>query len=79
MISTVTTATVSVVTTAAFAGSLGLIAIVTLFFLLAQKGIVSADDSQSSRAFRQALNVAIIPLVIGFIMIVGVKVVEALK
>ena len=79
MISTVTTATVSVVTTAGLAGSLGLIAIVTLFFLLAQKGIVSADDTQSSRAFRRALNVAIIPLVIGVIMIVGVKVVEALK
>jgi len=79
MISTVTTATVSTVTTVALAGSLGLIAIITLLTLLVQKEIASADETQPSRALSRALNIAIVPLLIGFVMIVAVKVTEALK
>jgi len=79
MISTVTTATISTVTTVVLAGSLGLIAIVTLLALLVQKEITSADDTQPSRALSRVLNVAIVPLLIGFAMIVVVKVMEALQ
>jgi hypothetical protein len=79
MISTVTTSTVSTVTTVAFAGSLALIGICTLLGLLIQKELTTSTKGRFARALGRALPIGIIPLLIGFGVIVAVKVAEALQ
>lgn len=70
MISTVTTSTVSVITTAHFTGTLAVIAIMVLLVLLVQKEI--ARDSAKSLVvqFNQVFNVSVVPLLIAFFLIV---------
>jgi hypothetical protein len=79
MISTVTVSTVSTVATAAITGSLTLVAILTLLFLLIQKELTTTSSGRLARAFARALTIGIVPLFIGFTMIVVVRVVEALR
>ena len=79
MISTVTTTTVSTVTTVALAASLGLIAIVVLLALLIQKEVLTSSSSSGARALSRALNIAIVPLLMGFAFIAVVKVLEVLR
>ena len=79
MVSTVTTTTVSTVTTVALAASLGLVAIVTLLSLLIQKELVTAASGARAKALGRALNVDIVPLLMGFALIVVLKVVEVLR
>ena len=79
MISTVTTSTVSTITTAAIAGSLALIGILVLFALLVQKEVTTAGDNDRLRRLSKALNIAILPLLIAFILIVITRVMEVLK
>ena len=79
MISTVTTSTVSTVTSVAIAGSLALIGICTLLTLLIQKELTSSSGNRFARALSRALPIGIIPLLIGFVVIVAVKVSEALQ
>jgi hypothetical protein len=79
MISTVTTSTVSTVTTVALAASLALLAVVALLILLIQKEIVSAADDSRLQTFGRILNIAIAPLLFGFIFIAVVKVAEVLR
>ncbi len=77
MISTVTTSTVSTVTTVAIAGSLAVIGICTLLALLIQKELVTTTEgryARVTRALSQALRIGIVPLLIGFAMIVAFKV-----
>jgi hypothetical protein len=72
MISTVTTSTVTTITTLStteLAASLGLIAIVTLLVLVIQREVVTASPGPRAIAFSQALNVAIVPLLLGFLLI----------
>ena len=78
MISTTTTSTVSTVTTVALATTLGLIAVITLFSLLVQKEIVTMSDSPRAQALSRALNIAIVPLMMVFAMLVAVKVAEVI-
>jgi hypothetical protein len=79
MISTVTTATVSTVTTAAIAGSVALIGIIVLFGLLLQKEVTTASPGDRMKKLGKSLNIAIIPLLIAFILIVISKVTEVLN
>ena len=79
MVSTVTTATVATVTTVALAGSLALIGIFTLLALLIQKELVTSVRGRFARALGRALNIGIVPLLIVFVLVVAVKVVDALK
>ncbi|NLX09219.1 MAG: hypothetical protein GXY36_06150 [Chloroflexi bacterium] len=76
MISTVTTATVTTVTTVALATTLSAIAMVTLLALLLQKEIVTFSDSDRAQALNRRLNVAIVPLLMVFVMLVLVKVIQ---
>jgi hypothetical protein len=80
MISTVTTTTVSTVTTATVAvlAGLALLAILTLLGLLVTKEIVSSSDHPRLQQLSRVLNVAIIPLLMGFLVIAVVKVLEVL-
>jgi hypothetical protein len=81
MISTVTTTTVTTVTTATVAviAGLSLLAIVTLLGMLISKEVVSTSDGQRLKALSRALNVAIVPLLLGFGLIAVVKILEVLR
>jgi hypothetical protein len=79
MISTVTTSTVSILTTPAMAGSLGLIAILILFALLLQKEVATASPDSRLRQLSRVLNMSIVPLVLAFILIVVYRVAEVLN
>ena len=78
MISTVTTTTVTTITSIATAGSLAVVGVLMLLALLAQKELASASDSRYARTLSRIVNVAIVPLLLGFAYIVAVKVIEAL-
>jgi hypothetical protein len=77
MISTVTTITVTTAT-AALIASLSLLAVLTLLSVLVTKEVVSASDRPRLQAFARALNVALIPLLLGFLLIVTVQVADVL-
>jgi hypothetical protein len=79
MISTVTTSTVSTVTTAALAGSAALVGILVLLILLVQKEFTSSAANTRYHTLSKALNIAIVPLLIAFVMIVVASVVKVLN
>jgi len=70
---TVTTATAAVI------GGLSLLAIVTLLGMLISKEVVGVGEQPRMKALSYALNVVIIPLLLGFILIAAIKVVEVLR
>ena len=74
MISTVTTTTTTVTTTEVM--TLSIIAVVSLIVFLALKEILSSEaEKKSVQSFLKGANVAIIPLLLVFVAIVGYKVV----
>ena len=79
MVSSITTTTVSTITsTAGFAASLGLIAVLVLISLLVAREFASTTDAPRVKRFGRGLNVAIIPLLIVFTAIVAAKLAEVL-
>jgi len=76
MVSTVTTTTV---TTVAIAGSFALIGIITLLALLIQKEVIANAESNFAHALGRLLKIGIVPLLIGFGLIVVAKLMEVLK
>jgi hypothetical protein len=78
MISTVTTTTVSVVSTVTLAGSLGLVSVVILLSLLIQKELISSASDARARTLGRALNIALVPLLVGFGLLVALRVAQAL-
>jgi uncharacterized membrane protein len=77
MISTVTTTTTTVTTTEVM--TLSIIAVVSLIVFLALKEILSSEaEKKSVQSFLKGVNVAIIPLLLVFVAIVGYKVVTIL-
>ena len=78
LISTVTTSTVSTVTTAALAGSVALVGVLILLALLVQKEFSSSAEGARYRTLSKALNIAIVPLLIAFILVVFARVAEIL-
>ncbi len=81
MISTVTTTTVTTVTTAtvAVAAGLGFLAVLTLLAVLIPTEIINSASHPHLRKLGQALNVALIPLLLGFVLIAAVKILEAVR
>lgn len=79
MLLSITTTTVSAVTsTAVFATSLGLIAVLALISFLMARELASVTDAPRLQRFGRGLNVAIIPLLMVFTAIVAAKVAEVL-
>ena len=81
MSSTVTTTTVTTITSVtnvALVASFSLVLIVTLLSFLLQREILMVSDSGRLAAWRQALDAAIPPLVMGFALIAIVRIIEAL-
>jgi hypothetical protein len=79
MISTVTTTTVTTIAMFATGGALAVVGILLLLTMLVQKELSSAAESRFAQALNRVLTVGIVPLVVAFVFIVGVKVVEALQ
>lgn len=79
MVSTVTTATVSTVTTVVMAGSLGLVAVVTLLILLIQKELIAVSEGPRAKLLVRALNIAIAPLLMAFVLTMALKVMDILS
>jgi hypothetical protein len=78
MITTVTTATSAIITTAA-ATSLTLIAVLTLVSLLIQKELIGSLDRPRAKKLSRALNAAIIPLALVFVIAIVSQVADGLR
>ena len=76
MVSTVTPSNLAAVGTAA---GLGVLAVFTLLGILATKELARDHDSPRVRALHDILNVAIIPLVVAFVVVVAVQIIRALQ
>jgi hypothetical protein len=79
MISTVTTSTVSTITSAALFGTVGVIGILVLIMLLIQKEMISGSQDVRVLRMHRALNIAIVPLLVVFILLVATKIAEVLQ
>jgi hypothetical protein len=79
MISTVTTTTVTTVAAFATGGALAVVGVLLLLTLLVQKELSSASESRFALALNRVLNVAIVPLLLAFVFIVGVKIFQVLQ
>lgn len=81
MISTVTVTTITTITTIAALGltaTISIAAVVTLILFLSTKELASSVGSSTSTRLSRYLSVGIIPLLIAFAVVVGVKIAEVL-
>ena len=78
MTTTVTTVTISTVTVIGVAAALGLITTLTLIALLISKEIATAVPGERGVRWSRTLNIGVVPLLVAFAVIVGVKMVEVL-
>jgi hypothetical protein len=79
MITTVTTTTTTVVTTTfSLVASLALIGTVTLILFLIAKMLLSSHPVESTQFLSNRLNVAIVPFLLMFALIVIMKIVDVL-
>ena len=78
MVSTITTSTVSTMSTAALAGSVVLVGIILLLVLLLHREFLSSSVGTRYRTLNKALNLAISPLLIAFILVVISRIVKIL-
>ena len=79
MITSVTTTVVSIVSTVSLAGPLALVGVLTLLALLIQKELATTSNRRTTLILSRVLDIAIIPLWLVFVVIVVVKVIEALQ
>jgi hypothetical protein len=79
MSSTVTTATVSIINSVAILGSLGLVVAVLLLLLLIKKEILTTSARPWVQNLTKVLNVAIVPLLMAFGLIVIINLLHNLK
>jgi len=77
MISTVTT-TVTTVATLAAGATLGALATILLIFLLSTKEVVMADARRVFTVLGRNLDIAILPLLMTFALIVAFKILEVI-
>lgn len=79
MISTVTPATISILTTMTIAGVLEVIGIVTLAVLLIQKELASPIEDHLGRRLSRVFNIGIVPLMITFVLVIAFEVAAYLR
>ena len=78
MVSTVTSTTVTTVTLLGLTAVLGMAAVLMLTAFLASRELLGASANQRLRAVAHRLNVAIVPLIVVFTVLVATKVAEVL-
>jgi hypothetical protein len=79
MISTVTSTTISVVTDLSLSGSAALISSLILLTMLIEKELASGFNARFARVLNRALDIAIIPLLMVFVLNITVRFVNILK
>jgi len=78
MVSTVTVSTITTIAALGLAAGIGVFVILLLIGLLASKELLGASSNAKGKLLARYLNISIIPLLIAFAVIVGLKVVEIL-
>jgi hypothetical protein len=78
MITSVTTTVVSIVSTVSLAGPLALVGILTLLALLVQKELSTTSKQRAVLVLSRILDIGIIPLWLVFVVIVLIKIADAL-
>jgi len=78
MVSTVTVSTVTVVATSSIAVAAAIFVTLFLIGMLAGKELLGVSANNRSKFVGKCLTIGIIPLLIGFVIIVGLKVAELL-
>jgi hypothetical protein len=78
MVSTVTVCTITVVAGASLAGGAALFATIFLICLLATKELTGTASDNKGKLINKSVSIGIIPLLIGFCVIVGLKIAEIL-
>jgi hypothetical protein len=74
----VTTSTVAIVNMYALGGTLALISLIAFATMLVSKDVTSVPINRISKRVNQAINIAFIPLLVLFIVIVAVKIIQIL-
>ena len=78
MISTVATTVTTITTMIDFGVALGMVAVVALAVFLGVRELAATGKGSTQRFLAKSLDVAIVPLIIAFAVIVAMKVVEIL-
>jgi len=78
MVSTVTVTTVTTIAAIGFAATLGVFGVIMLVGLLISKELLTAGGGSRQKFLSRSLNISIIPLLMSFAVIVGLKVIEIL-
>jgi hypothetical protein len=78
MITTVTISTITVVAAASIVVGIGIFASVLLIGFLSARELLHADGGVRQKLLARSLLIGIVPLLIGFIVIVALKVAEIL-
>jgi hypothetical protein len=78
MVAAVTVSTITTIAAASFGTGIAIFAVLMLIGFLAGKELLGASSSNRQKLIARSLNISIIPLLIGFVIIVGLKVAEIL-
>ena len=78
MVSALNTSTITIMAVSSFVTGSFLVATIFLIGFLTSKELLRANPTNRWKLLSRALNIAIVPLLVGFIIIVGVKVFETL-
>ena len=78
MVSTVTVSTISTIAAASLGVGAAIFLTLLLIGLLTSKELLGATPGNKRKLLARSLSISIIPLIIGFAVIVGIKVAEIL-
>ena len=78
MVSTVTVSTISTIATASLGVGVAIFVTLLLIGFVTGKELLGASSGSKQKMLARSLIISIIPLIIGFTVIVGIKVVEIL-
>lgn len=70
--------TVTTIAAASFGTGIAIFAVLMLIGFLAGKELLGTSSGNKQKLIARSLNISIIPLLIGFVVIVGIKVAEIL-
>ena len=78
MVTTVTVTTITTIAAASLATGIAIFATLLLIGFLTTKELLGTSSGSRQKLVARSLNISIIPLLIGFVVIVGLKVAEIL-
>ena len=78
MVSTITVSTISTIAAASLGTGVAIFATLLLIGFLTTKELLGTSSGNRQKLVARSINVSIIPLIIGFVIIVGLKVAEIL-